>query len=89
MKSEYVNTVRRSQMSHLRKAAREMEDYCMMHPCTPAAVRRPRISKRGGTWIALLGPSIDDGIAGFGPDIFAALETFNRNYLAALQPPEV
>ena len=89
MKSEYVNIVRRSEMSHLRKAAREMEDYCILHSRTPAAVRPPRISKRRGTWIALLGPSINDGIAGFGPDISAALEAFNRNYLAALRPSEV
>lgn len=89
MKSEYVSTVRRSEMSHVRKAAREMEEYCMLHPRTPAAVRRPRVSKRGGTWIALLGPSVDDGIAGSGPDISAALEASNRNYLAALRPPEV
>ena len=89
MKSEYVNTVRRSEMSHLRKAVREMEDYCALHPRTPAAVRRPRISKHQGTWIALLGPSINDGIAGFGPDVVAALEAFNRNYLATLRAPEV
>lgn len=89
MKSEYVNTRRRSGMSHVRKATREMEDYCMLHPRTPAAVRRPRISNRRGTWMALLGPSIDDGIAGFGPDISAALDAFDRNYLAALRPPEV
>ena len=89
MKSEYVNTVRRSEMSHLRKAAREMADYCMMHPRIPAAVRRPRISKRRGTWIALLGCSLDNGIAGFGPDISAALEAFNRKYLATLRAPEV
>ena len=89
MKSEYVNTVRRSEMSHVRTAAREMEDYCMLYPSTPAAVRRPRISRLRGTWVALLGPSIDDGIAGFGADISAALEAFNRNYLAALGPPEV
>jgi hypothetical protein len=89
MKSEYVNTVRRSEMSHFRKAVREMEHYCMMHPRTPAAVRRPRISRHQGTWIASLGPSINDGIAGFGPDVSAALEAFDRNYLAALQPPEV
>jgi hypothetical protein len=89
MKYEYLNTVRRSEMSRVHKAAREMEDYCMLHPRTPAAVRRPRISKHRGTWIALLGSSIGDGIAGFGPDISSALEAFNRNYLAALRPPEV
>ena len=89
MKSECVDTVRGSEMSHVRKAAREMEDYCMLHPRTPAAVRRPRISKRRGIWIALLGRSIDDGIAGFGADVSAALEAFDRNYLAALRPPEV
>ncbi len=83
-----VTTVRRADLSCERKAAREMEDYCMLHPRTPAAVRRPRICRRRGTWIALLGPSIGDGIAGFGPDI-SALEAFNRNYLAALRPPEV
>jgi len=47
-------------------AMKEMEAYCATHPRSPAAVRRPRLSIRGRTFVALLGPAIDEGIAGFG-----------------------
>jgi hypothetical protein len=32
--------------------SREMELYCVEHPGSPAAVRRPQISMRGGTCVA-------------------------------------
>lgn len=84
-----VITIRRTDLSGAGKAAREMEEYCMLHPRTPAAVRRPRISLRRGVWVALLGPSLEKGISGFGSNVATALAAFDRNYLAALQPPEV
>jgi len=47
-------------------AMQEMERYCAVHPGSPAAVRRPGLSIRGRTFVALLGPTIEEGIAGFG-----------------------
>jgi hypothetical protein len=50
-------------------------------------VRRPQLSIRSGTWIALLGRGIEDGIVGIGSTVEAALRAFDAQYLAALRPP--
>jgi hypothetical protein len=68
-------------------AMEQMELYCMAHPGSPSAVRRPRLFFRSELWIALLGPTIDEGIAGIGPTIAAALRAFDSQYLAGLRPP--
>jgi len=63
------------------------EIYYAAHPGSPSAVRRPRISVRSGTWIALLGRSVQDGIAGFGPTVERALHAFDMQYRNILRPP--
>ena len=68
-------------------AMEEMEHYCTAHPGSPAAVRRPRLSIRGRTFVALLGPAIEEGIAGFGDSVQAALRAFDAQYSRALKPP--
>ena len=68
-------------------AMKEMELYCASHPRSPAAVRRPRLSIRGRTFVALLGPAIEEGIAGFGDSVQAALRAFDAQYSRALTPP--
>jgi hypothetical protein len=69
----------------------EMEEsvlrYYAAHPGSPAAVRRPRLQRRGNLWVALLGYSIKDGIAGFGPNVEAALRAFDVQYLNTIRPP--
>jgi hypothetical protein len=70
-------------------AMQRMELYYMAHPGSPSAVRRPRLSRRGKVWRALLGSSLRDGIAGFGPTVEAALNDFDGQYLRGLRPPEV
>src|SRR5436190_21372115 len=62
------------------------ELYYMAHPGSPAAVRRPSLSIRSGTWVALLGATVQDGIAGFGNTVETALRAFDAQYLAALRP---
>jgi hypothetical protein len=47
-----------------RMALEEMESYCATHPNSPSAARRPALSIRRGLWIALLGPSVAEGIVG-------------------------
>jgi hypothetical protein len=64
----------------------EMEPYCLAHPGSPSAVRRPRLSIRGHLWIALLGPSVEKGIVGIGPSVEAALRAFDTQYLDFLGP---
>src|SRR4029453_3255756 len=64
-------------------AMQEMERYCVAHPGSPAAVRRPRLSLRGRTFVALLGPAIEEGIAGFGDSVQAALRAFDAQYSRA------
>jgi hypothetical protein len=68
-------------------AMEEMQLYCVDHPGSPSAVRRPQIFFRSDLWIALLGPSIEEGIVGIGPTVAAALRAFDAQYLAGLRPP--
>ena len=68
-------------------AIEQMELYCVAHPGSPSAVRRPRLFFRSELWIALLGPSIEEGIVGIGSTIAAALRAFDTQYLAGLRPP--
>jgi hypothetical protein len=65
----------------------QMELYCRAHAGSPSAVRRPRLFIRGELWIALLGPSVEEGIVGIGPSVPAALRAFDAQYLAGLRPP--
>jgi hypothetical protein len=68
-------------------AMEQMELYCAAHPGSPSAIRRPRLFTRGELWIALLGPSVEEGIVGIGPTVTAALRAFDTQYLAGLRPP--
>src|SRR5580765_1401219 len=58
-------------------AMERMEHYCSSHPGSPSAVRRPRLLYRGQLWIALLGPTEEEGIVGIGPTVEAALGAFD------------
>jgi hypothetical protein len=68
-------------------AMQEMERYCAAHPNSPVAIRHPRLSIRGRTFVALLGPAIEEGIAGFGDSVEAALRAFDAQYSRSLRPP--
>jgi hypothetical protein len=74
-------------MDYAIAAMEQMELYCAAHPGSPSAVRRPRLFVRGELWIALLGPSVEEGIFGIGPTVTAALRAFDAQYLAGLRPP--
>ena len=67
-------------------AREELQAYCLAHPRSPSAVRRPQLSSRGDLWIALLGPSVEEGIVGIGPSVEAALRAFDAQYLEFLGP---
>ena len=73
-------------MDYAFAAMEQMELYCEAHPGSPAAVRRPRLFVRGDLWIALLGPSVEEGIVGIGATVAAALRAFDSQYLAGLRP---
>ena len=68
-------------------ARQRAELYYEMHPGSPSAVRCPKIFVRSGVWIALLGRTVRDGIAGFGPTVEAALRAFDAQYLNNLRQP--
>jgi hypothetical protein len=68
-------------------ARQRAEMYCELHPGSPSAVRAPKLFLRTGTWVALLGQSVREGIAGFGPTVEAALSAFDRQYLNSLRQP--
>jgi hypothetical protein len=65
----------------------QMKHYCATHPGSPSAVRSPQLFFRGDLWIAVLGPSVEEGIVGIGPTIPAALRAFDAQYLIRLRPP--
>lgn len=75
-------------MDELTAAMERAELYFIAHPRTPSAVRHPKIFKRSGNWIALLGRNLQEGISGIGPTVEAALRAFDAHYLAALRAPE-
>jgi hypothetical protein len=68
-------------------AMERMDLYCAAHPGSPSAARRPRVFLRSHLWIALLGPSVEEGIVGIGPTVEASLRAFDAQYLAGLRPP--
>ena len=70
-------------------AGGDERDGTLLHSACPesAATRRPRLSIRGRTFVALLGPAIEEGIAGFGDTVQAALRAFDAQYSRALTPP--
>ena len=68
-------------------AMERMERYCASHPGSPSAARQPQLIYRGQLWIALLGPTVEEGIVGIGQTVEAALRAFDAQYLAGLRPP--
>jgi hypothetical protein len=68
-------------------AVEQMEQYCTAHPDSPSAVRHPQLFFRSDLWIALLGPSVEEGIVGIGSTVSAALRAFDVQYIAGLHPP--
>src|SRR5438445_10366538 len=78
---------RRRFVNYAGEAIEEMKVYSASHPGSPSAVRRPQLFFRSELWIALLGPTIEEGIVGIGPTVAAALRAFDVQYLACLRPP--
>jgi hypothetical protein len=68
-------------------AMERIERYYDAHPGSPSAARRPRLFLRSHLWIALMGPSVEEGIVGIGPTVEAALHAFDAQYSAGLRPP--
>jgi len=63
-------------------AIEQMDMYYTAHPESPSAMRRPKLFVRSDLWVALLGPSIEEGIVGIGPSVAAALRAFDAQYVA-------
>ena len=68
-------------------AIEQMDLYCRAHPASPTAARRPRLFVRGELWIALLGPSVEEGIVGIGSTVVGALRAFDSQYLEGFRAP--
>jgi hypothetical protein len=69
-------------------AALLVEQYCVDHPNSPSAVRRPGVFREGDTFIAILGRDLQHGIVGLGNRVESALRAFDLQYCNALRPPE-
>jgi hypothetical protein len=85
-KNGHTSRQRRS-VNYAGEAIEQMKVYCASHPGSPSAVRRPRLFFRSDLWIALLGPTLEEGIVGIGPTVAAALRAFDAQYLGRLRPP--
>jgi hypothetical protein len=62
-----------------------MERYCILHPRSPSAIRRPQLSRRRGTFVVLLGHSLENGVVGIGNTVENALRAFDLQYLRAFE----
>lgn len=82
-----ITPLRYDQDETTKNAVAEMQAYCQEHPRSPSAVRRPRIMVRGRNCIALLGSTLEDGVAGIGSSVRAALRAFDVQYSNSLKPP--
>jgi hypothetical protein len=85
-KNDHIPRGRRV-LDHSEAALEQMKLYCAAHPASPSAVRRPQLFFRGDLWIALLGPSVEEGIVGIGPTVATALRAFDAQYVVGLRPP--
>jgi hypothetical protein len=74
-------------VDHAAAAIEQMKHYCATSPGSPSAMHRPQLFFRGDLWIAVLGPSVEEGIVGIGPTVAAALRAFDAQYLIRLPPP--
>ena len=75
---------RRQVVDYAVTAIEQMTIYCSAHPDSPSAMRRPNLFIRSDLWIALLGPSIEEGIVGIGSTVAAALRAFDAQYMAGM-----
>jgi hypothetical protein len=78
---------RRRVVDYATAAVEQLEHYCLAHPGSPSAVRRPQLFVRGDLWIALVGPNVEEGIVGIGSTVWAALRAFDAQYLAGQRSP--
>lgn len=76
------NPHRNHAVDYAAAAMEQMDVYCNAHPDSPSAMRRPKLFIRNDLWVALLGPSIEEGIVGIGPTVVAALRAFDAQYVA-------
>jgi hypothetical protein len=63
-----------------------VELYYAAHPRGAAAVRRPRVTRRRGMWVASLSADARQQIVGTGDTVEAALRDFDYEYLNYLRP---
>jgi hypothetical protein len=84
MRSIFVKTKKIEDATIMERA----ELYFLAHPRGASAVRRPKLFLRARTWVALLGPNLDEGIVGFGSTPEAAFHAFDASYLRALRPQD-
>ncbi len=68
---------------------KEVEKFLEEHPLSPAGRLRPRLGQTSGMWLALLGPSVQEGKVGFGTSPVSALRAFNRGFGRANEQPTV
>lgn len=72
-------------------AARMAAEHFHVIVAEPFTRLRPRMSVDGGSYCALYGDNLQDGVAGFGGSPFEAEQAFNKAWTAKInsdRPPE-
>jgi hypothetical protein len=77
IQSKPVTTLKLNRMA----LNQRIELYYACHPRGPAAVRRPRLTKRGKSWIARMERDSTGEIVGIGHIVEEALQAFDIKYL--------
>jgi hypothetical protein len=88
MKTKGMNGKNPQDVDPMRAANELMKLYCAAHSDSPSAVRRPRLFIRDQLWVALLGPSAEEGVVGIGPTVEAALRSFDLQYQSRSPTPK-
>jgi hypothetical protein len=88
MKTKGMNGKKPQDVDPMRAANELMKLYCAAHPDSPSAVRRPRLFIRDQLWVALLGPSAEEGVVGIGTTVEAALHSFDLQYQSRSPTPK-
>ena len=67
-----------------RSMFRQMADGIEIASTRYSVLMRPRLTIDGNQWCALYGENLQDGVAGFGDSPAAAMEDFDRAWIAKL-----
>lgn len=82
--SAVERALRDANLSHYGEMTMRSAQEAASEYSRPCVLFRPRISRDGNQWCALYGDNLQDGVAGFGDSIAAAMWSFDQNWHAKI-----